>query len=564
MAYEINRELCSGCHRCRVECPVGAIRFKNSKYWIDPDKCISCGHCAEVCHNDVISDPENLPVYEKHSKVEKNCDVLVIGAGASGLAAAAVAAENGKKVLVIEKNKEIGGSAWYAHVFRSHYSKWHKEAGIEDGRDELYKEFMEKTEGHVNGKLVRRILDADEELIDWLIEKHSLGNDYKFGPQFYGGYGPQATYDWEYNHKRIDTTIGPGGTGWYMTNKLLKILKENGGEILYRTWATDILLDDGGRVKGARAEDNGGQIEISCDRIVIATGAMSRNKELTNKFNPVFYSDNPEDEPVHVFACSTCSGDGIIMGEKIGADIDYINARAGMFGPMRHPFGTASITAACNRYGIQVNANGDLFDDGGPGMAVSPLAYEPKRICWKLTNEKSIERAEKESIGRGQDVPGCDMNRFFENWKEELDTEIEWETMYRAETIEELAEKIDVPAEKIRAAFETYNSTCGKAETVFTPDGPKKMPPKEKIEEGPYYAVFMKLFHENALGGLVIDEDASVLRGGRKIPGLYATGDTTRGVMVPGEVGSMYIEGTISALTFALCSGFIAGEECSK
>ena len=54
-----------------------------------------------------------------------------------------------------------------------------------------------------------------------------------------------------------------------------------------------------------------------------------------------------------------------------------------------------------------------------------------------------------------------------------------------------------------------------------------------------------------------------MVRGGCPVPGLYAVGDGTRGIMVPGEVGVGYIEGTISALTFALTSGFVAGREAA-
>ena len=560
MAYVINQELCSCCHRCRVECPAGAVRFKNSKYWIDPEKCISCGHCAEICHNNVISNPDAEPAPAvQHPDLDLSCDVLVIGGGASGLAAGARAADLGKKVLVLEKNREIGGSAWYAHVFRSHYSKWHQEAGLPDTRDQVYREFMERTEGHVDGKLVRRILDADADFIDWLIDKYDLGKDYSFGPQFWGGYGPRAEYDWEYNHKRIDTTIGPGGTGWYMCNKLLDILQQNGGEIRYRTWAEHLITDESGAVVGAEARDPGGVLKISCRSCVVAAGAFSRNRELTNRFNPKFYKDGVE--PVHVFTCSTCTGDGITLCSELGADIDYHNVRAGMFGPMRHPFGTASIAAGTTRYGVMVDAEGNLYQDNGPGDAVSPLADSPKRIAWKITNEASVARAEQESLGRGEDVPGCNMNRFYENWKEELSQEAEWGTLFIADTLDELGKKLGIPGEKLKADVSAYNTTCGKPEQRMTPDGPVTLPAKEPIQSGPYYGILMKLFHENAIGGVVIDENTGVLRCGKPVPGLYATGDNTRGIMLPGRVGADYIESTISALTFALCSGFIAGGE---
>ncbi len=557
MPYQINQELCSCCHRCRVECPVQAIRFKDSKYWIDPNKCISCGHCSKVCHNDIISNPERPVTITPHEPIRLDCQVLVIGGGASGLAAAAHAAELGKKVLVLEKNKEVGGSAWYAHVFRSYYSKWHEQAGLPDARLPLYREFMEKTQGHVDRKLVRNILDANVDFIDWLIEKHDLGKDYGFGPQFWGGYGPQAKYDWAYNHKRIDTTIGPGGTGWYMSNKLLKILLDCGGDIRYRTQATSLILDESGAVVGVHARDTGGELTISCERCIIASGAFSRNKELTNKFNPIFYREGVE--PVHVFTCATCTGDGILMCEEQGMDIDYHNARAAMLGPMRHPFGTAGIVAGTTRYGIMVNSRGELFDKGAFGEAISPLAYQPGQYAWQISNEASIARAEAESEGRPEDVPGCDMNPFYKNWKAELQQESDWGSIEIADTLEALAEKLHVPAENLHTAIAAYNATCGKPEMGFTPHGPRELPPKDPIEGGPYYAILMKLFHENALGGIAIDENTQVLRDGLPVPGLYAVGDTTRGVMLPGRIGADYIESTISALTFALCSGYLAG-----
>lgn len=578
MSYVIDQELCSGCHRCRVECPAQAIRFKNSKYFIDPDKCIECGHCVDVCHNDIItcpSMPQTAPV--PHETKKMSCDVLVLGGGAAGMAAAAKAATLGKKVIVMEKGKEVGGSAWYAHVFRSAWSKWHEEAGCVDSRDKIYKQFMKKTQNHVDGKLFRRILDGNADFVNWLIEDHDLGKDFKFGDVFFGGKGLITTYDWDYNHKRIDTTIGPGGTGWFLCLKLLGIIEANGGEVLYETAATKLLTDDSGAVIGAIGKDAGGEVEVSCNACVVAAGAFTRNKELTSKFQKNFYN-NEGNEPIHVFTCSRCTGDGITMCEEINADIDYQNCRVIMAGPMRHPFGTCSIAASHSVSSVNVNKSGITFDAPMIFSDVAPLANEPGRFLWNITDERAIEECMEMSKGRMPDVVGINMDRLYDNWREELDTELAWETMYKADTLEELAEKIHVPYENLKASVDNFNAHVHEPRPPMMfpgmdnadddgnpggfPMGP--MPDPQPIENGPFYAIFVKMFHENAVGGMTIDENTNVLTCGKPITGLYAAGDNTRGIMLPGEVGVAYIENIISALTFAFTSGYVAGEEAAK
>ena len=69
----------------------------------------------------------------------------------------------------------------------------------------------------------------------------------------------------------------------------------------------------------------------------------------------------------------------------------------------------------------------------------------------------------------------------------------------------------------------------------------------------------MKMFHENSIGGMTIDEQMRVMTpAGEPIPGLYAAGDTTRGIMVSGEVGVNFIEGVLSAMTSAMTGGYLA------
>ena len=88
--------------------------------------------------------------------------------------------------------------------------------------------------------------------------------------------------------------------------------------------------------------------------------------------------------------------------------------------------------------------------------------------------------------------------------------------------------------------------------------------PPMKIEKAPFYAIKMKMFHENSIGGMTIDKNASVLKQGKPIPGLYAAGDTTRGIMVSGDIGVDYLEGVFSSLTMAYNEGYIAGTEAAE
>jgi predicted oxidoreductase len=83
------------------------------------------------------------------------------------------------------------------------------------------------------------------------------------------------------------------------------------------------------------------------------------------------------------------------------------------------------------------------------------------------------------------------------------------------------------------------------------------------VEQAPFYAIKMKMFHENSIGGMTIDENASVLKNGIPIPGLYAAGDNTRGIMVSGDIGVDYLEQVFSSLTMAYNEGYIAGTEAA-
>ena len=573
MAYVIDQKNCSCCHRCRMECPADAIRFKHAKYWIDPEKCIECGSCQTVCHNGAIAGPGPADTAAPHELTRLTCDVCVVGGGGAGMVAAAKAADLGADVIVLEKNHEIGGSAWYATGFVTHYSKLHAAAGLPDRRDALFQEFMERTQGQVDGALVKRLFQANAEWIDWLVDRYQLAEEYEL-LQDSGMFGPgflRQKVHCSWNDRRIDGMIGPGGGGWFITSKMQKILQEKGARILCGTAAQRLICREDGQVTGVLAQDAGGPVEIRCAAVVIAAGAFTRNKAIMDKMQPLFYDDEGK-EPVHIFTCSTCTGDGISMCEAIGADIDYVHRRVNMFGPMRHPYPGVTLNIG---NGPMFRTDGVRYEKGFDNQEVSDLVFAPHRFVWKIINEANARAAIEAKIAQGPDLHGIDLGHFLRHWKAVLAEEAEDHSVVIADTLEELAEKLGFDPERFVSDIAQYHRSLSETPPVPpapSPDGPGAGemdlsflmgPPPRPMEAGPYYAIKMKLFHENSVGGMVIDENTRVLRDGAPIPGLYAAGDNTRGIMLPGNIGVRYIERVFSALTVAFNTGYIAGVEAA-
>lgn len=140
MAYKII-DRCVCCHTCATNCPVEAITFQGSQYWLTR-RCVSPAAPAPPCCPQSIIEDENAPQITPapHAPEERSCDLCVIGAGGGGLVAAIRFAQlTGKKVIVLEKAKKCGGSTTLAHNWFTGYNRWHQEAGIPDQTEKLLK-----------------------------------------------------------------------------------------------------------------------------------------------------------------------------------------------------------------------------------------------------------------------------------------------------------------------------------------------------------------------------------------------------------------------------------------
>ena len=566
MSYVIKREICSCCHMCDLQCPAGAIHMKGNKYYIEPDDCIDCGLCAENCHNKAIYNPD-IPEKEpvKHEKITKECDILVLGGGASGITAAAKIADSGKKVIVMEKNWEVGGSAYFGHMMRVHYSKWHEQAGLKDPRPDLYKKFVEKTEGRVNNELVKKCLDADADIANWLIDIGELQKGFSWGTGRMGSPDIVYTYHDDYNDLRSDPATGPKDSGWYITNLLADIVKDRGGEILFNTQAVKIL-EENGRVVGVLGKDPGGEVEVRAKAVIVATGTYTRNKEIMDKMQPCFYRDF-EENPIHIYAAATCTGDGITMCEEIGADIDYENKRSCIFGPIHHPFSypVLMMTRPTEQSTVLVNKFGDYIDTSEMfGMhEIGLLENKPGRMAWSIIDAQAWQ----EGLNFYAESKDPDDHMGMRYLDRDLKREIEDGSVVVANTLEELEEKLGFEKGKLENVIKMHNEKMANRPKMDLPPADPddfmaqmmaRMPKGHPIGAGPYYAIYEGCFQENAIGGMTIDENAHILRNGQPIKGLYGCGDTTRGIMLSGDIGVAFIEMVLSAMTFAMTSGYVA------
>jgi len=191
-------------------------------------------------------------------------ELVIIGGGGAGLAAALAAAENGcKSIIVLEKAGSAAGSTAMAHDIFGAESPVQKRAGVDAPKDDLFKVAMEWAHWtRINPRLVRAFIDKSGDTIGWL-EKKGLSFELI---QFYPNQVPLVRH----------SVMGHG-------NQLMKVLRKNcedlGIKILTRTPAKKILRGEKGNVTGVVAATKDGELTVTARSVIVATGGYGNNKE---------------------------------------------------------------------------------------------------------------------------------------------------------------------------------------------------------------------------------------------------------------------------------------------
>lgn len=454
-------------------------------------------------------------------------DVIVIGAGSTGVNAAIAAAKAGAKVYLIEKNDDIGGSIRFAGGTTSAAgARQQIEAGVEDSPENFAEDLVRMGGGTNIPELTRKHTECAAAAVDWLDD---LGADF-------GDRQPKMSSSYDaFNVPREYRVTGGGKAIIELIRPLLDAEVEAGNvSILLNTEVADIVVEDGA-VKGVVLTDGR---EFRAPATVLATGGYGHNEELLHKYNY---------ENVLTMAPSFVTGDGYRFAEKAGAqfnNMDYLPAYPG--GIPCDGFDT-TLTATVKDYNgvIWVDVNGSRIVnefDALDSERKAAYAAAPHNLVYMILTQEM--RDTQDSIISKD-----------ENWAKFDGLLAEENCVVKADTIEELAAKIGADAAALAATVDAYNADVEKGEdTQFGRPAESMM----KLE-APFYAVKTCPYVMLTKGGPVMNPDAQVLdTNGNPIPGLYEGGELAGGANIG---GSANIGGL--ANTSTIVWGKIAGESAA-
>lgn len=561
---------CICCERCMNVCPEGAVSFDGDIYVIDNEKCVQCRTCMGVCNLDAIIDPNDPPpVHKPHEILRRDCDLLVVGGGSSGLTAAAIAAEvSGKKVIVLEKAKKPGGSGLYAGGIRLWSTKWQREAGLPDQMDDYIRSAMNATRWELNPQLVANSFRSLPAFFDWFCTWGRAEEIFAMGESPFSK-----------GRKSIRLINKDGMKMTPVIKRLIDRCTKLGVEILTEHAATEFMMGDRGEISGVKVKDPGGTTIFNCKYCLVSTGNVINCSSLMQRCCPD-YAQALVRRVGHRLPSNT--GDGVLMAERVGIPIDYNSVCITYIGILQDPFAGFPTTGEARGEGLFINLDGkrfvnETFADGDYYDFTWIMRKQPKNTFYlvmdsKVLTAKPLPRVAIDPSANkgGRNIEGGvpDPNAKEPTTgttprgksPEELKkiASMTGRHVVIADTIEQLAEKLGVDRKTFVATVKRYNELCAKGHDDDYYKPAKYMLP---VEKGPFYALNYFLAMDGANGGLTINENMQVIGHDGPVEGLYAAGDTTGSRYTNHDGERIEI---VNDMSWAIASGFLAGQNIGK
>lgn len=438
-------------------------------------------------------------------------DVVVVGSGIAGCAAALSALEFGAhKVLMIERARLIGGHSLMSSGTLAVVSpKRQVPLGIKDSVDLLWQDSRLVGGPRANEKMIRTIGEQSEKTVDWL-EREGV----EFSPVVFqsgGGLHPRC----------VAGKSTSAGKDYVLT--LYGNAKKLGLVTLLNTRLTGFRESENGWI--VECSQNGADVEIKTKTLVLATGGFTDNPEMRKRFNKLIPTELQTSSNLNGGYFPYAQGDGIILAAKTGAktaDLDAIQLMPLSGGRIVDYVGGD----------IFINLDGKRFvnEDASWKNLERALLSQKGHEMWVITDSKStksIHVASKLADG----------------------------TIKKSDDVDSMARAMGIPTAVLKKTFSDYNKAASGQEA----DALGKKVFTQTIDTPPYYWGKERLHVHMTLGGIVIDQNGSVLSVNDKpIRGLFAAGETTGGIFGEDRLGGMSL---MSALVFGRLAGMNAAHD---
>ena len=466
--------------------------------------------------------------------VKENADIVVVGAGGSGISAAVKAETLGANVILIEKMPVIGGAtALNAGTLIATGSKYQREVMKEtkDSPELAYKDIFTVGKNRNDPVLVKMVTERVGGVVDWLIYDMKIP------------YGPAAT---QYPDHSANRQLGVTGRSVNYLNLMREKFLGMGGKLMLQTRAQELIRDDAGKVVGVRATDkDGNTVELASKAVILASGGYGAVKSMLPKemSNYVFYGLDSE------------TGDGYKMATAIGAgtinlDLVKMYPQGVETVPGHGLAATASSTDTMKKSGaIYVNKLGQRYVDENAALGVltDKTVAQPDHIAYIVMDAKAWKEYVRKSL-EDKLVPN---EETLMTWTKIVNNGRP--VMAVSDNLADAAKTMGVDAEGLAKTVAHWNDMvkAGK-DTDFN----RKI--TGGLGEGPYYIVEQKVRYQTTLGGLKADADLRILdKAGKPIPGLFGAG-----CVVGGANGADSLTAMMNS--WAIVSGVVSAESAVK
>ncbi len=444
---------------------------------------------------------------------DKECDVLIIGGGGTGVAAAVEAAEAGADTLVIEKTGVMGGSTMMSGGMIHAYGTDEQAeftGTTDDSGERMYQYYLGCGKEYIDEEVCKDMAYGSLEDFKWCKE---CGIEYVtvFGVQPIPGLEDTIRPRIHLPGDGTTGTAGIPGLGHLHVNPIWARAEKAGAKMEMNTTAKKLLTNAEGEVIGAVVEQDGKTLNIKAKKgVVLATSGYDHNVEMAKAMCPEQYIALTEAGNL-VGSAAGNTGDGIRMGMEVGGGLAGIGGSVnvslnGCIG--RDP--TSNVGGPTT--GITVNKFGQRFVNEWSqyGYYMNACLRQDDHYAWTITDQAAVDR-EGDLMG----FTSADLSADVENG-----------SVVKADTVEALAEAIGVDATGLKKTLEVWNADVKKGvDTCFN-----KKEALNPIETGPFYAARVLDYNLGTTGGLKINTDAQVCRfDGTPISRLYAGGLCTGG-----------------------------------